>query len=612
MTVFNWITMNKFYFVAIFAMGLLLGGCSYSGDNGESVEVAKSQLSIGLPIGINRTAIDDEGKASWVEGDTFALWAENRTGAFNLNGAKFSMMYYWHSLQSAVFTSDAASLAEGNYTYYAVSPMPEGSANGKATYTIPAVQQGDSFNGAYDIMVAEPLEAEALSTERVNNLALSFHHKMHTLKMTIPQGKNPFSEAISQVVFTFPTKVVGGASVSILDPEKKTTTNPTDNTLTINTPSGFNEGGTAWGVILPVAISGEVSYYAVSASGQLTLNRTFSLNKECKEGHITPLQLTIPDPIPPTILRFAIGKNNLGEAVQSITLLDSNGVAVKSFAGNSSNVYDWTEYSLYEDGTLKNYVGKTFTVRFESAHAIVENKVQIPSSLNKQGVNNITINVPYLFYEDFTNIHTSFEKDDARVSNLMEADGILLNDYMYVSGWNGAHIKGVAGQSVRVNVRHQSTMGATRSNGRLDSPSMKGLKSGASVKLKVEFDMGAYVNSGYSSNNGVFCIAGIHSNDESNALGGVVSTSVLSNVSGDVSRVSGEFSSVCLQTSNLSASYNNDSFNRSFPTYSFTANNCSSATRLCWIPCCEQSTYITSNNAHYYLYIDNVRVSIAQ
>lgn len=604
--------MKNFHFVAVLVTLATLCGCSQAVEENGNVEVAKSELSISLPIGISRTAIDENGKASWAEGDKFALWAENRTGGLALNQAEFSMMYYWHSAKSAVFTSQANSLADGVYTYYAVSPMPE-SANGLvASYTIPAVQNGSTFNGLYDIMVATPVEAEALSADKVNNLALDFHHKMHTLKLTIPQGKNPFSEAISQVVFTFPTKVVGSASVSISDPETAATVNPTGNTLTINTPSGFNEGGTAWGVILPVAISGEVSYYAVSASGQLTLNRTFSLNKECKEGHITPLQLTIPDPIPPTILRFAIGKNNLGEAVQSITLLDSNGVAVKSFAGNSSNVYDWTEYSLYEDGTLKNYVGKTFTVRYESAHAIVENTVQIPSSLTKQGVNNITINVPYLFYEDFTNIHTSFEKDDERVANLMEADGMLLNDYMYVSGWNGAHIKGVAGQSVRVNVRHQSTFGVTRSNGRLDSPSIKTLKSGASVKLKVEFDMGAYVNSGYSSNNGVFCIAGIHSNDESNALSGVVSTSALSNVSGDASRVSGEFSSVCLQTSNLSASYNNDSFNSSFPTYSFTANNCSSATRLCWIPCCEQSTYITSNNAHYYLYIDNIRVSIAQ
>ena len=604
--------MKKFYYLAIFAMGLLLGGCSTSSDNSEAVEVAKSQISISLPVGISRTAIDADGKASWTEGDTFSLWAESKEGEKKLNGVKFSLLYFWHSFQSAVFTAESEAIEEGEYTYYAVAPTPENTSNGIANYTIPAVQQGDSFNGAYDIMVATPCKAEAISSEKVNELALDFHHKMHTLKLAIPEGNNPFAEAIKQIVFTFPNNVVGGASVAIAEPEAAATVNPTGNTLTINTPNGFNVGDNAWGVILPVAISGEVSYYAVSMSGQLTYNRTFILNKECKEGHITPLQLTIPEPIPPTVLRFTVGKNNLGEALQSITLLDSNGVAVKSFAGNSSNVYEWVENGIYENGTLKNYAGKTFTVRYESAHAVVENSVQIPSSLTKQGVNNITINVPYLFYEDFTNIHTSFEKDDEKVSNLMKADGMLLNDYMYVSGWNGAHIKGVAGKSVRVNVRHQSTGGTTRSNGRLDSPSMKGIKSGANVKLKVEFDMGAYANSGYSSKNGIFCVAGIHNNAESTVLNGVVETTVFSSVSNDAGRVAGEFSSVCLQTGILSSNYNNDSFGSSFPTYSYTANNCSSTTRLCWFPCSEQNNWSAVTNAHYYLYIDNVRVSIAQ
>ena len=603
--------MKKFHFVAVVVTLMALVGCAKSADEGNSVEVAKTELSIGLPINLSRTAIDESGKASWTEGDTFSLWAENRTGGYSLNGANFTMMYYWHSLQSAVFTSQANALNEGEFTYYAVAPVPESYANNIANFTIPAAQQGDSFNGAYDVMVATPCQGEAILADKVNELALDFHHKMHTLKLTIPQGKNPFSEAISQIVFSFPTKVVGGASVSILDPASKATLNPTGNTLTINTPSGFNVGDVAWGVILPVAISGEVSYYAVSASGQLTNNRTFTLNKECKEGHITPLQITIPDPISPTVLRFAIGKNNLGEAVQKVTIIDHNGSVVKTFTGNSSQ-YDLIEYALFNNGTFKNYAGKTFTVRFESAHAIVETKVQIPSSLSKQGVNTINLDVPYLFYEDFTNIHTSFEKDDERVSNLMKADGMLLNNYMYVSGWNGAHIKGVAGKSVRVNVRHQSTGGSTRSNGRLDSPSMKNLKSGANVKLKVEFDMGAYVNSGYSSKNGVFCVAGIHSNDESAVLNGVVETTVLSSVSNDAGRVAGEFSSVCLQTGNLSNNYNNDSFGSTFPTYSYTANNCSSATRLCWFPCSEQNTWTSVTNAHYYLYIDNVRVSIAQ
>ena len=182
---------------------------------------------------------------------------------------------------------------------------------------------------------------------------------------------------------------------------------------------------------------------------------------------------------------------------------------------------------------------------------------------------------------------------------------------MSVAGWNGAHIKGVAGKSVRVNTRHQSFMGATRTNGRLDSPAMKALKSGANVTLKVEFDMGAYANSGYSKNNDIFCIAGMHTQPESSVLNGLTATTVAGTDIHDDKRVPGMFSSVCLQTGYISQNCNNDSFGATLPTYSFTAYGCTSATRFGWAPCCIQQNW-GSGNAHYYIYIDNIRVSIIQ
>ena len=96
---------------------VVLSACSTLGDEEQSVGVAKSTLSIGLPVGISRTAMSDEGNASWVEGDTFTLWAENRTGGFNLNGVDFTMMYFLQSYQSAIFTSFTNTLADGEYTY---------------------------------------------------------------------------------------------------------------------------------------------------------------------------------------------------------------------------------------------------------------------------------------------------------------------------------------------------------------------------------------------------------------------------------------------------------------------------------------------------------------
>ena len=606
--------MRKIYFIVTLAILSLISGCSQQIEGVDSeVVTTKSELSIGLPINISRTAIDETGKASWSEDDSFVLWAQNRTGGFNIVEAVFKMMYYWQSYQSAVFTSNTNTISEGIYTYYAVSPEPESIKDQKATYTLPNEQQGDTFNAAYDILVAMPLKAEAIIPGKVNNLALDFQHKMHILKMTIPQGGNPLKDPVSRVVFTFPTTIAGNFTINALDPTEAPKINQGSKQLTINVPNGFDEGDHAWGVILPGDITGTIKYYAVSTQGERTLERSFNVAKTFAGGHITPLSLTIPNPIPPTILRLKVGKNNLGEAVKNISIVDHNGKTLKSFTPNANNTYDLEQYGLYEDGLFQTYTGRTFTVRFESEHAIVEKKITIPSTITKYEVNTLaSIDVPYLFFEDFTSIHTSFEKDDARVDNLMEADGMLLNNYMSVSGWNGAHIKGVAGKSVRVNVRHQSALGATRSNGRLDSPAMKGLKPGANVSLKVEFDMGAYANSGYGKNNDIFCTAGVHTSSEGSALNGIVTTTVAGTDINDYNRVPKMFSSVCLTTGYLGNNYNNDSFGSTFPTYSFTASGCSSATRFGWVPCCVQSEWVTANNAHYYIYLDNIRVSIAQ
>lgn len=599
--------MKKIYFFALIATFAMLTACSKGVDETCNPTInTQSELSIGLPINISRTAIDAEGRASWTEGDTFALWAENRTGGLSLNGAEFKMMYYWHSAQEAVFTSNANSLAEGRYTYYAVSPMPQTFSNPKASFTIPIEQWGGQFNSAYDIMVAKPIEAEAIVAERVNNLALDFQHKMHTLKITI--AKNDLGIDIRELRFTFPTNVTGQVAVDVANADAAATLTNGSSQLIVKSEEGFSTGDTVWGVIFPQNISGSVKVMAVGTDGRLSVEKSINLSKECLASHITPLSLSVPSGR--STLRFSIGTNNLGEEIEKLTIIDHNGTSI-TFNKSANNAYDYSVDSSSAT-VFDHYKGKTFTARFESANAMVSTTFVMPSNLSN-GVNVIpALTVPYLFFEDFTSIHTNFEKDDSRVANLMEANGMLLNNYMSVPGWNGAHIKGVKGQCVRVNVRHQSTMGTTRSNGRLDTPTMSNLKSGANVKLKVTFDMGAYVDSGYSSDNEVFCIAGIHNSSTSSALNGVVSTTFFSAAGDDKDRVKSVFSYVSYTSEYLAAGYNADSFGSTFPTHSFTQTECTSTTRICWVPCCVQSHWPTSLNAHYYLYIDNIRVSIAQ
>ena len=602
--------MKKIYFIATLVTLISLLGCSKSIESeGGDITVAQSELSIGLPVEINRTATDAEGNASWCDGDTFALWAENRTGGFNLNGVEFTMMYYWHSMQSAVFTSGASSLSEGTYTYYAVSPMPESISNRKATFTLPAVQQGNSFNGAYDIMVAEPLNAEAIVSDKVNNLALDFKHKMHTLKIEI--AKNTFGLDISKLVLTFPTEVTGTVTVDATKADSAPALTNGSKTLTLNFDTPINEGDTAWGVICPANVT-EVQIMAYATDGTESVGKTISLNKECEEGHITPLYFTTTQINPPT-LRFSMGKNNLGEAIKRWSILDQSGNTLLQWEANSGNLYTYSFNGSITASGLKQYAGKTLVAQFESEHAIVKRNFTMPSTISNTTTTIPAIDVPYLFFEDFSSIHTDFEWDDEKAASSMEAAGGLLNNYMSVQGWNAARVKGVKGQSVRINARCQSTVGYTHANGRLDTPNLSCLKSGANVKVKLMFDLGCYINSDYGTDNGVtFFMIGTHTHATSSVLNGAEETTALVwEVIDDKSNISKLYSSVVFTSGYLDGTFGSNSFGETFPTYDTTINSCTNSTRISWSVGTTKKSG-EAKNAHYYLYIDNIRVSIAQ
>ena len=598
--------MKKIYFMATFIALATFGGCSTTIDGSDDINLAKSEISIGLPIGINRTVVDAEGKAAWVEGDSFSLWAENRTGAFVHNGVDFKMMYYWHSLQSAVFTSNANSLAEGNYTYYAVSPKPESIDGRKATYTLPAVQQGDSFNGAYDIMVAEPVVAEALSADKVNNLALDFQHKTHLLKMTI--AENNFGRSVSKLQLEFPSAVTGNVVVDVTKPNENPVISSGNNTLTLNLDKAADVGDTIYGVVVPGTMNGNVKLTAISPLGQLSEVRTFQLSKELKAGHITPMSLVIPEVYRKTAIRFSIGTNHLGEAIQKLTIIDNNGATIATFNTNSSN-----RYEMYHEGNIANskyesYSNKTFTARFESAHAIVEQKFTMPTITAYTTTTVPAITVPYLLFEDFSQAKGYADHDNFTASannETGEHPGFLLNNYMPTNGWNASRFKIEAGQSIRINVRYQSGAWVVeRICGRLDTPAMKGLKSGAKVTLKVTFDTGFYVPKGYnyddSGSTYSFFKIGTHTESESSKIDG--------DTQGDIDRRC----SVAHTSNNYASEFGASSFSSVFPTVSYNIGNCTSSTRIVWWPCTNRDTSHIAANCCYFMYIDNIRVSIAQ
>ncbi len=588
----------------------LLGGCSKSGGDEAEQVATKSELSIGLPIGVSRTAVDAEGRASWVEGDTFALWAENATGGLIYDAVPFEMMYYWHWFQSAVFTSTANGLAEGNYTYYAVSPKPESKNGFMATYTIPADQQGASFNGAYDIMVASPVEAEALSADKVNSLPLDFKHKMHLLKVTI--AENNLSSKVKKLVFTFPSEVTGKVTVDASNPDAAPVLENASRNLTINCGEGVTAGDAVWGVIFPQTISGDVKITAVGLDDTKSQEKSISISKNFAEGHITPLALTIPRTLP--TLRFTIGENNLGESIEKFTITDHNGNSI-SVAANNENEYDFvvTEEYGFDETIFDHYEGKTFKATFESRNAIVSTNFVMPSELTS-GLNIVpALTVPYLFFEDFSSIHTAGESYGDNNPNTggdeRQQPGVSLDGYMSTKGWNAARFMLGVGACPRINARYQKVIAwASQHYGRLDSPAISGLKPGANVTIKVTFDLGGIEWSGNNTEQEIVTVNVVKHTNATNPINGIPAGS--SGMFSQYSTTLADFGVVQF-SHNLLGNFGLNSFNETFPTYSGTISGVTNATRLCFYPK-SLSDASTIGNMEVGFYIDNIKVSIAQ
>ncbi len=614
--------MKKIYFVAVFAILASLCGCSKESDqSGAMVEVAQTELTIGLPANTSRTTIGDDGKASWVEGDTFALWAKDEEGNVKLDGVKFSMLYYLQSWNSAIFTADANPMEEGNYTYYAVAPYPESIANGKAIYTIPAQQQGDVFNGGYDIMVATPVKAGALSADEINDFAFDFQHKMHTLKVDI--AENNLGAEVAKLVFTFPSEVTGSVAVNIENATAGATLSNGSKVLTIDCANGLAKGDAAWGVILPQIIYSDVKLVAYGVDGRRSKEKNISLRKKCEAGHITPLALTVPNPL--TTLRFSIGTNNLGEEVENLTITDNNGQKL-SLTKLSDTIYECIADS--DSATVfDSYKGKSFTATFESKSAIVKSTFTMPSNLGA-GVNFIpALTVPYLFEEEFSCIHTAGVKDgdDNKGSDDRNQSGESLDGYMNHKGWNAARFMLGVGTCPRINVRYQiveidlSLLGLgvmqfmSTHHGRLDTPQLANLKDGASVKLRVQFDAGGMeYNKKYE---GPIISLGVASHTTlSNPIDGIpVGCKSFSmdplgpvNYPTSLSDFGTTYAAITMESK-----YTKSSFGESFPTYTVDMENMTNGTRICFYPFTSfQMTGI--DNDECIVYIDNIKVSIAK
>ena len=606
-----------------------------------------SELEVGIYAGggaQTRTSMIPNGlSAEWEEGDEIAVWAVNSAGTYILSNHTFKA--YGLDGGRGFFTSTlASSMPEDSYTYMCCYPVPLSVSGTNAVFNLAAGQDGKVTGGA-DIMVATPVEYGPLAPvpdpEDHSGLSVHMNRMMHQFRFFVPQDDQMLGKAqINKIKLTFPKDVVGDVQVDYTDPSVQaelTGQSTGDITMELADPisvSAADEYDYACLAIVPTTFaSGEkVGVKAYTDDHILLFDDIDLCARTFAAGHSTPVKLKIREKMDYYKVRFTVSANNLGENPTSITLTAPSGC---KWGDTGTNVYTYspggeipvgTVFEFrYEDGnSYKTLSRKGVTVSFDSEHAVTTQQITMPDMSSGSAVYQ-SLTIPYLLYQDFNASLATKSNDDYTPdsSNITNTDGIMLDNYG-LAGWNASRFKMAGGNSIRIGVRYQSGAWIVgRYCGRLDTPALTALKAGAGASIKVTFDYGCYIpDKGYdgtetkwegwrpvtstkyfndSQNSVLTCEVGYHNEAGGKALSG-----------DNQSDIGDRFTKVQSFGPHKSELGNSD-FGAIFPHLgaSFIVDDADATTRVCWWALTSQETSSMARNCHYYIYIDNIKIQIA-
>ena len=578
---------------------MTLAACSKS-PGSESAPVAERiSVSIGVSSGIgidveSRTQIDGQGvNVQWADSDRIALWAEAADGTFAFEGSAFALSRFGASKQEALFRGEIDPM-EGSqkYSYYAVYPVPASvmSASREVSYEIPSVQDG-AYHGEWDVMVSEAVENAPglVAGDNSDAVTLHFHHQVHLLRIRIPE--NLLGEAITKLTLTFPTEVTGTLTVDITDPQAQPQISGS-RSLTLQFAEPKNAGDVVFATIAPVTLT-ESDLIGIVATGSIyeSQTRTFP-GKDFRPGHTTPIAYTVPEAekILGTMLRFSLhdtGEATLGETVQKLWI-EADGVAfdegsaAKPFTVNAEGEYEILLPNGSEIPGQLNAAG-ALTVYYDSEHATVTKRLAL-SEIQTQAVNEIALpDVPYLLEEDFSGASAQ-----DYTSSTDELSGIGL------PGWGASRYEVQPGRAAFYMYVGTSTSSIDNRQGRMDTPFLP-IKEGASVNIKVSYNIGAPIVSGtLSSKWNITCQFGVQTDTEGAISGDDAMSQVLESY---IPAEGGDFSGALPQ---------------SVTDYPITG--ATGKTRLTWRASEYQkisgSSWSVLTAKYFYVYLDDIRVSI--
>lgn len=603
--------MNIFNKIVSVAVSLsLLAACSTSHDESANSQPLPVEVGFELSGAATRTTIGDDGETTrWVEGDKLSLWAKDASGNYAVQNATFALRYFSTEYDKAYFAATIAAMAEGEYTYYLSYPLPKAVEGTKATYSLSASQSG-KYEGGHDIMIAEPVVAEALTSAKRVELNTVMRHQMHALKITIPEKASNFASKIHSIEVTFPCAVVGDMTLDVADLNTEPAYTNTSNTITVKSDEGFDVGSDIWVFVLPGTVSGDVSY-KITGFEQRSEVATYPFERELQAGHVTPIRMAMPPFEKYTAFHFSIGENYLGEDFNFFTLYDNNGTNMGTYHRNAENRYTF-EYKGEFDVTPYN--NSNWTLVFDSENAVVENKVNM-GELRPYFSNNIApVDIPYLLFENFENVSVSESYgDNSYSSSEREQPGKSLDGAMPTNGWNAARYWLKPG-AMRINTRCQCVKVfvafASSHYGRMDTPQLwdgsRGIKPGKSVDVKLQFDaaMNRHTSSSLTVTEAGIAVA-THTN-ANNPIDGIPTGT--SGLGSSYSTTLADFGTTWFQQP-LAETAGDNAFGATFPTYS-TDFKVSSDSRICFYPTLKCNDGI--GNTEINVYIDNIKLQIAK
>ena len=502
------------------AVAMLIVSCRDVGMGVEPAHKDSEPQLVGFYAGgaQTRTEMLDNGlSAVWVADDQIALWAIGSSGSYALSNQVFKT--YGLDSQRGFFTTELASaMADDTYTYYCCYPVPSSVNGTKANLYVPTVQDGKVTGGA-DIMVATPVQHGALAPvpepEDHSGMSMTMNRMMHQFRFYVDEGGEKLGgAAISKMNVSFPVAVVGNVQVELDDPTKSAvlTSEYKDVTLNLKEPITFEEGNYACMAFVPTKFTEgqSIQINAYTSDKIVKINPIDLCARDFIAGHSTPVRLVIQDVVDyPYVITFKVASNNLGEGVNTVVLTAPAGC---EWEKGGSNVYHYTPghkitagenivFRFEDEAQYRAFSGKQVSVTYDSDNTLTYQTVTVPD-ISVVNSANISLAIPYLYYEDFSGI-PSFSDGHDNPKTGAGSDtykGIKeLSEYSTaLSGWYGSRIGGQAGKAIRICCRFEDVVGVSAYyKGRVYTPFLSNIKDGKTVKVSVSFRYGGAIDEPY-------------------------------------------------------------------------------------------------------------------